>query len=51
MLKGVQGVVVDENADRTLQRKQVRRVVNGVAQPVFSRLRRVLALDQTTTTV
>jgi hypothetical protein len=38
MLECVQGVVMDEDPDRTLHRKQVRRVVYHLAQPGLTRV-------------
>ena len=44
MLEGVQRVVMNENADRTLHGKQVRRVFNRLAQSILSRwLQRIAA--------
>jgi hypothetical protein len=49
ILERVQCVVVDENPDRTLHRKQVRRMINRTAQPIFSRSHRAIGLVQAVT--
>ena len=49
ILERVQSVVMDENADRTLHREQVRRVVNSLAQFIQSRWIAAAALLQTPT--
>ena len=49
ILKCMQGVVMDENADGTLLRKQVRNVRHCLAQFLPPRLRRQIVLAQTTT--
>jgi hypothetical protein len=49
ILEGMQSVVMDENTDWALHRKQVRRVFNRLAQFIPSRLLRVIVSAQTTT--
>jgi hypothetical protein len=48
ILERVQGVVMNEDADGALYRKQMRRMVDGLAQPVQSRLLRGIVLAQAT---
>jgi hypothetical protein len=49
ILERVQSVVMDENTDWPLYRKQVRRVFNGLAQFIPAQLIGMVALPQTNT--